>query len=60
VNETGNDLRVNVASIIDQLHNRYGKQLAQLFQENSELSAAQEAILAELDELRSKLSAIQD
>jgi hypothetical protein len=43
-----------MAAIIDQLHNKYGKLVASLMQENSELQAAVEAQGAELDEYRSR------
>jgi cell division protein FtsB len=54
----GQNLRVNVASIIDQIHSRYTKQIAQLVQENSELAAGQDALSQENAELRSKLAAL--
>jgi hypothetical protein len=56
--ETGQNLRVNVASIIDQIHNRYAKQVSLLVQENAELAAAQDMLVAENAELKAKLEAL--
>lgn len=56
--DTGQNLRVNVAGIIDQIHTRYSKQIAMLVQENAELAAGQDVVMEELKELRSKLDAI--
>lgn len=54
------NLRVNVQSIIDQLHQRYAKQIAGLVQENAELAAAQDMLLAENAELSSKIKALTE
>jgi hypothetical protein len=56
--EQGTNLKVSVQSIIDQIHNRYAKQIGGLVQENSELAAAQDMLLAENYELRAKLEAL--
>lgn len=56
--EGGQHLRVNVAAIIDQVHSRYTKQIAQLVQENAELQAGQDMLLQENAELSAKLQAL--
>lgn len=53
-----NNVRVNMAQIIDQIHTRYSRQIGALVQENAELAAAQEVILAENAEMDSKLKAL--
>jgi len=56
--EQGKNLKVSVNTIIDQIHARYARQISGLVQENSELAAAQDMLLAENQELRSKLEAL--
>lgn len=56
--EPGNfNVNVSIQAIIQQLHKRYGAQLANLMQEVAELQCATEAQSAELAELRAKFRA---
>lgn len=51
-------LRVGVDQIIDAIHTRYAKQTAALVQENAELAAGQDMLLAENAELKARLAAV--
>lgn len=51
-------VNVTMQSVIDQLHQRYGRLLAGTLQENSEQAAALDALGQENAELRSRLDAM--
>lgn len=55
---TGAGVRVHLADVLDKVHARYTKTIAQLVQENSEIQAAYETTRAERDELAAKLTAL--
>jgi hypothetical protein len=51
-------VRVHANTVIAGIHERYSKQVAQLVQENAEISAALAATQDERDELAAKLEAL--
>lgn len=56
--QTRPGVRVHAQVVIRGIHERYGKQIAQIIQENSEISAVLEAVQDERDELVAKLAAL--
>ena len=58
--ETGEvKVRVSVQRVIDQLHGKYGKQVAMLVQENAEAQAAIDELTGQVAELQSELAALR-
>lgn len=51
-------VRVHAQSIIKGLHERYGRQIGMLVQENAEITAALDVTRDELEELQSKWRAV--
>lgn len=51
-------VRVHAQTVINGLHERYGKQVAALVQENAEIAAALAATQDELEELQAKWQAV--
>lgn len=52
-------VQVSMASVLDQLHSKYGQIISRLTQENAELQAGVDAQDAELAQLRSQVAALQ-
>lgn len=56
--ETRPGTRVTMAAVLDSVHARYTKQIAQLVQENAELTAAVETLTAERDDATARIQAL--
>lgn len=52
-------VRVNMNAILDGVHSRYGQQLANLVQENSETAAAMAQLTSQLAEANQKVAALE-
>jgi hypothetical protein len=53
-------IRVNVETIMDQIHQHWARQLADQIQRNAELAAALTVTSEELEEVRGKLAALTE
>jgi len=51
-------VNVSMADVINQLHNKYGRTIAQLMQESAESQAVIDTQSREIDELKSRVEAM--